>query len=416
MLTEEQKRALAEAASFDDLQNLLQSFIDAGSITVEEGTAFYYEYAPQIQTGLPVATPTASTASPLDEEFSKYLDTQNYTAEDAETIKQYIMGFTSKVDLAKRLNLLVTKGVLKQEVGNALYVSVLDLAEPGGMELRQAAQKIETDRAQAQAENEWARETEQRKIDEETQQRQAVQKYNRESQVVRALIPEAFGMTTKPLESAVKPLPLPSMPSYEGVYEPFLAKIGAPNFRQFIESRLSSIADKTQQARSEWWKALNAPSPVKAEPLTFEDELNRYRTEIAKWGSVGKAASAFGETMGDVAFNTPEVGGLAPWLTDTGQLVSAGGLEGLASVAAGAGQTANERLGDLLALGQQAWSEREGRMPVEPEPVRPTMAEDPFKQYIEKFPFLADFMKLSPSERNYNKQTYAPRVSWRTPV
>lgn len=264
-----------------------------------------------------------------------------------------------------------------------------------------------------------------------------------------AALAEEKRIQALPWMSRFKPQapPLPAQPTYKSVYEPFLAAIGAPNFRRFVESELGKIAEKTAGARAEWWKGQNQPAPLRpfedivgaAEmPRSYAELVSELQTEGTRLGellgrnqAVGGPGWALQRKQDEINARLSELYGMGKaedeYSRDIRRQQDANNaflaqLYGLSEEQKA--QTPNyaakveelrargNELGALLAE-YKAPEQAYGELMERERPLSRPKVEDPFSKALKDFPFLSEYMAKPPEERQFYKQRYAPRVQFR---
>ncbi len=221
-------------------------------------------------------------------------------------------------------------------------------------------------------------------------------KFNSDTQRANALINPVRNYQDVLAEwQAKQPAPIPNEPSAASVIDPILAGIGAPSLRAYVASRLPGIIANTAQDRTRWHKEQNAPVGVATAGnggLTYQDAVDRLRSEANKWGAMAAVAPT-DITLGNVAF----------------------GVEGgLKTIATQAQQTAQDRLTALTGAYPDTPEGRTGyydTMGGGPEaPVKPVKTEDPLRVAINLKKLTEDYMAQAPGARGYNIQRLAPTI------
>ena len=169
---------------------------------------------------------------------------------------------------------------------------------------------------------------------------------------------------------------------------------GPQRFQQFAQGAGAEKALRGfqegggEQARQAWWEALTRP---RVDTPTYEAQLKNIYDEMTRWGSLITEGAEPG------MFQPAEV---SPGLRGTAY-------QGLTQQAPRVMQELQNRLNTLLKQGQAGYEQtQQQRYPA------PVEAEDPLQTYLKKYPFMKEWMRLSPSQRGFNPAITAPGARW----
>lgn len=304
----------------ENLDDYLFNLINQGVLSQEESDAFYEEYADNAQ---------------MLVEGTNYLDYLGATPE----IKQFITGYTSKNDLADRLNQLKLDDVTFDN----LYKTLLGQETETGLAMRGAQGRSVADQQKLQEQlekgemaplkreraqyyqalnpalqqtwdNPLVRREEMAPLLQNLEQFQGVDIYDprnagqvssflknlntlaaqrgeREEQANKALLAGlGENRLSRQLAEAVMPSAAKAIPGERGVFESFISGTGlgeGTKLRNFITSEAGDIAGNLREERQKWWERMNAP-----EPETFEEAQSRAQQEANRWKMIAGSASS----------------------------------------------------------------------------------------------------------------------------
>ena len=304
MMEQRVDRYLRDALSPDDLAEIIYRLIDSGTITEEEGSYYYDTY--------------------YDKSVSNYLDKAGIPPE-AQT---YISGFTSKADLADRINRLG----IDQTAKTSIYQMMSDVS-PEDLAIRGAGEREVTEQQKLQQQQEQEQLQREQRARDLTQaldytfnnpdvtskdlasirdslavgseaylegksgggdvfdllerlNAKSAERSAGEGQRAEALL----GGMMRPAQEEARQTP--QIPEALGVAKTFLegTKLGeGTKLRSFIESQIADLYQETKGARDAWWQQMNQPQVED----TFENEQSRISSAATQWGQIaGSAPSA----------------------------------------------------------------------------------------------------------------------------
>jgi len=293
---------LSQAETPIDLSNIIHDLLDEGIITEEEGLDLYNMFYDQVA--------------------SAYFQKLGIPPE-AQT---YISGFTSKADLADRINRLG----IDQTAKTSIYQMMSDVS-PEDLAIRGAGEREVSEQQKLQQQQEQAQVQREQRAKDLTQaldytfnnpnvtskdlagvreeiasgseaflagesddvfnrltvlNQKAAERSAGEGQRAESLL----GGMMRPAQEEARQTP--QIPEALGVAKTFLegTKLGeGTKLRSFIESEIADLYEETKGARDAWWKQMNQPQVED----TFENEQSRISSAATQWGQIaGSAPSA----------------------------------------------------------------------------------------------------------------------------
>lgn len=213
----------------DELQAALKPYVDSGAITKTQAKRLWGKYS------LPIEA------------------------------QEYLRVYTSKNDLADRLNYLMTEGWLEEGDAYFLYGDYTDVDEiEAGMAIRKAAERAEEAAykvrvVETRAKGELAAakfygQQEQERLDRGL--REGI-----EATTAYSALAGMAELAKRPTSQWQRP----PLPSTEKVAKSFLKETGlaeGTRLRQFLEGKiLPEVVGETREAREAWWKRMHQPQP-----------------------------------------------------------------------------------------------------------------------------------------------------------
>jgi len=170
-------------------------------------------------------------------------------------------------------------------------------------------------------------------------------------------------------------------PSAEPILREFLEQERPTKLQAFVESRLPGVIEKFEQQagdiRNQWWAAINRP--------TYEQELKQAQFEVDRWAKVIESGASRG---------------MKPDFTRKAEEMMPE--EWLITIAPQKWKEAQAKLAQIQGMSQEQIKSYGARV----------QTRDPLEEYLEKYPWQAEYLKLSPQQRGLQEWKYKPAARW----